>query len=368
MLESPECVFEVTDTQKQAGFFVHLGHLRRGVLRAGMKLTARVDLERRNGIRRAHSATHLLHHALQKTLGGHATQRGSRVENDLLRFDFTQPKAIPRETLAEIEREINARINEGAAVSTTLMNLEQARQSGATALFGEKYADEVRVVTMGSFSRELCGGTHLSNTGQVGLCKLVSEESVAAGTRRITALTGVRALQKIREDEQLLLNLAQQVKAPRVEDLPQRVEALLEELKTLKRELSKHTAQAAAGLVDELVANALDIGGIKVITHRCDEWDADSMRAQIDQLRRKASPLAVLLAAGGEGKVLLVASVGKELIDRGISAVDWVKASAKAVGGGGGGRPDLAQAGGKKPEAIPQSLADAVEYLRGRLK
>jgi alanyl-tRNA synthetase len=214
----------------------------------------------------------------------------------------------------------------------------------------------------------LCGGTHLSNTGQVGLCKLVSEESVAAGTRRITALTGVRALQKIREDEQLLLNLAQQVKAPRVEDLPQRVEALLEELKTLKRELSKHTAQAAAGLVDELVANALDIGGIKVITHRCDEWDADSMRAQIDQLRRKASPLAVLLAAGGEGKVLLVASVGKELIDRGISAVDWVKASAKAVGGGGGGRPDLAQAGGKKPEAIPQSLADAVEYLRGRLK
>jgi alanyl-tRNA synthetase len=367
-LESSECVFEVTDTQKQAGFFVHLGHLRRGVLRTGMKLTARVDLERRNGIRRAHSATHLLHHALQKTLGGHATQRGSRVENDLLRFDFTQPKAIPRETLAEIEREINARINEGAPVSTTLMNLEQARQSGATALFGEKYADEVRVVTMGSFSRELCGGTHLANTGQVGLCKLISEESVAAGTRRITALTGVRALQKIREDEQLLLNLAQQVKAPRVEDLPQRVEGLLEELKTLKRELSKHTAQAAAGLVDELVSNAVDIQGVKVITHRCDEWDADSMRAQIDQLRRKASPLAVLLAAGGEGKVLLVAAVAKELIDRGITAVDWVKASAKAVGGGGGGRPDLAQAGGKKPEGIPQSLTDAVEYLRGRLK
>ena len=290
------------------------------------------------------------------------------MENDLLRFDFTQPKAIPRETLAEIEREINARVNEGAAVSTTLMNLDQARQSGATALFGEKYADEVRVVTMGNFSRELCGGTHLSNTGQVGLCKIVAEESVAAGTRRITALTGVRALQKIRDDESLLLNIAQQVKAPRVEDLPQRVEALLEEVKTLKRELSKYTAQAAAGQVDELVANAIDIQGVKVITHRCDDWDADSMRAQIDQLRRKASPLAVLLAAGGEGKVLLVAAVGKELVDRGINAVDWVKASAKAVGGGGGGRPDLAQAGGKKPEGIAQSLSDAVEYLRSKLK
>lgn len=368
VLESPECLFQVHDTQRHSGFFVHIGHLRKGVLRPGMKLTARVDAERRAGIRRAHSATHLLHHALQKTLGSHATQRGSRVENDSLRFDFTQPRAITREQLNQIEEEINARVAEGAPIATAVMSLEDARKSGATALFGEKYADEVRVVTMGGFSRELCGGTHLSNTGQVGLCRIVGEESVAAGTRRITALTGARALKKVRDDEQLLLDLAQLVKSPRIEDLPARVEALVEEVKTLKRDLSKLSSQAAAGLVDELAAKALDVAGVRVITHRCDEWDADAMREQIDQLRRKVAPLAVLLVAGGEGKVLLVAAVGKEVIERGVTAVDWVKAAAKPVGGGGGGRPDLAQAGGKKPENISQALTEAVEFLKARLK
>jgi alanyl-tRNA synthetase len=368
VLESPECLFQAHDTQRHSGFFVHVGHLRTGVLRPGMKLTARVDAERRAGIRRAHSATHLLHHALQKTLGVHATQRGSRVECDSLRFDFTQPRAIPREQLVQIEEEINARVAEGATVATALMSLDEARKSGATALFGEKYADEVRVVTMGNFSRELCGGTHLSNTGQVGLCKLISEESVAAGTRRITALTGLKALQKTRADEQLLHDLAVLVKATRVDDLPLRVEALVDEVKSLKRDLAKLNTHAAAGLVDELAANAVDVSGVKVVTHRCDEWDADAMREQIDQLRRKVSPLAVLLVAGGEAKVLLVAAVSKEVIERGVTAVDWVKAAAKPVGGGGGGRPDLAQAGGKKPENIAQALTDAVEFLKAKLK
>lgn len=366
-LEGAGCVFRVQDTQRHGGFIVHIGHLRQGKLTVGAKLTASVDAGRRAGIRRAHSATHLLHHALQRTLGSHATQRGSKVEDDSLRFDFTQPKAIPREQLVEIERIINTRIAEGAAVSWKVMPLEEAKKSGAMALFGEKYPENVRVVSMGDFSRELCGGTHLSNTGQVGFCKIIGEESVAAGTRRITALTGERALEKIRHDEQLLVELAQLVKAPRVEDLPQRVGALVDEVKALKQNLNRLSTQASAGLVDDLVAAAVEAAGVKIIAHQNDDWSIEQMRAQIDQLRRKVSPLAVILASGREGKVTLIAGLSKELVEKGISAVDWVKAAAKIVGGGGGGRPDLAQAGGKDPSKLGSALKEGVEVLRKKL-
>jgi alanyl-tRNA synthetase len=366
-LESRECEFKVLDTQRHGGFILHRGHLRRGTLRVGMIVNARVDAQRRAGIRRAHSATHLLHHALQKALGSHATQRGSKVEEDWLRFDFTQPRAIPREQLAEIEDEVNARVAEGATVSAEVMDLDAARKSGAMALFGEKYPDRVRVVSMGDFSRELCGGTHLTNTGQVGLCKIVGEESVAAGTRRITALTGSKALEKVRHDEQLLVELAQTVKAPRVEELPQRVSALVEEVRTLRQSLHKLSAQAAVGQADELLEQAVDVAGVKIVVHEGQGWDADMMRSQIDELRRKVSPLAVLFGSAADGKVLLVAALSKDLVERGFSAGDWVKATARAVGGGGGGRPDLAQAGGKFPDKLPQAMKDAVDYLRGKL-
>ena len=368
VLENGECQFRVQDTQRYSGFIVHKGHLRRGRLAVGMVLNARVDAERRAGIRRAHSATHLLHHALQRVLGSHAMQRGSKVEDDWLRFDFTQPRAISREQLVEIENLVNARVAEGATVSSEIMGLEAAKKSGATALFGEKYPDRVRVVSMGDFSRELCGGTHLSNTGQVGLCKVVGEESVAAGTRRVTALTGEKALEKIRHDEELLIELAQLVKAPRVEDLPQRVSALAEEVRTLRQNLHKLSAQAAVGLADELVEKAVDAGGVKIIVHQAADWDADTMRSQIDELRRKVSPLAILFGSAADGKVLLVAALSKELVERGLSAGEWVKVAAKAVGGGGGGRPDLAQAGGKHPEKLPQALSEALDYLRGKLQ
>jgi alanyl-tRNA synthetase len=366
-LASADCLFNVQDTQRHGGFILHIGHLRKGKLTIGMKLTARVDAERRAGIRRAHSATHLLHHALQKTLGGHATQRGSKVENDQLRFDFTQPRPIPREQLIEIENEINRRVAEGAPVTWEVMDIDDAKKAGATALFGEKYPDRVRVVTMGGFSKELCGGTHLSNTGQVGLCKLVGEESVAAGTRRITALTGERALEKVRHDEELLVQLAQTVKAPRIEDLPQRVTALVEEVRDLRRNLAKLTERSAADIVGELVEKAVDVSGVKVIAHQADDLNADTMRSLIDQLRRKVSPLAVILGSAAEGKVLLISSLSKELVEKGLSAVDWVKAAAKQAGGGGGGRPDMAQAGGKLPDKLPQALSEAVNWLRDKL-
>ncbi|MBS0263861.1 MAG: alanine--tRNA ligase [Planctomycetes bacterium] len=367
VLEGADCEFRVLDTQRHTGFIVHRGHLRRGRLTVGMVLNARVDAERRAGIRRAHSATHLLHHALQKTLGSHAMQRGSKVEEDTLRFDFSHPKAISREQLIEIENRMNARVAEGATVTAQIMDLDDAKKSGATALFGEKYPDRVRVVSMGEFSRELCGGTHLSNTGQVGLCKIVGEESVAAGTRRITALTGTKALEKVRHDEQLLVELAQIVKAPRVDELTQRVTSLVEEVRTLKQNLQKANAKAAVGLLDELLAKAVDVGGVKVVVHHGTDWDADTMRAHVDQLRAKVAPLAVLFGSGSEGKVLLISALSKELVDRGLSAVDWVKAAAKFVGGGGGGRPDLAQAGGKSPEKLAQALSEGLEFLKGKL-
>ena len=359
--------FAVADTQRGGGFLLHSGHLKRGKLTVGAKVIARIDESRRSGIRRAHSATHLLHHALQTTLGGHAQQRGSKVQEDELRFDFTQPVAVTREQLEQIETIVNSKVTLGAKVQSELMDLEAARKSGATALFGEKYPERVRVVSMGDFSRELCGGTHLDSTGQVGLFKVVGEESVAAGTRRITAFTGAKALEKIRHDEGLLVQLAQLIKAQRVDDLPQRVQTLLDENKTLKQSLQKKSAESASGLADELVAKAVDLGGAKLITHRADDLDVDGLRALIDQLRRKTSPLAVVLGSAAGGKVILIAGLSKELVERGISAVDWIKASAKAVGGGGGGRPDLAQAGGKVPEKIGEALTNAAEWLKSKL-
>jgi alanyl-tRNA synthetase len=309
-----------------------------------------------------------LHHALQTTLGSHATQRGSKVDEDLLRFDFTQPKPISRDELRRIEDIVNEKVREAAPVETRLMDLDEARKDGATALFGEKYADKVRVVSMGSFSKELCGGTHLANTAEVGLCRVVSEESVASGTRRITAVTGRKALEKIREDEDLLVGLATLVKSPRVEDLPHRVAALQDELRDVKQKLSRLQQQSATGLTDELLAKGEKVGDVTVATHVGDGWDVDTMRAQIDQLRKQAKgPLAVLLGSGADGKVLLLASLSRELVERGWTAVDLVKACGKAVGGGGGGRPDLAQAGGKNPAGLPQAMLDAVAWVKSKL-
>ena len=358
--------FEVIDTQRGGGFVLHLGHLRKGEISVGKTVTAKVDADRRAGIRRAHSATHLLHHALQTILGSHATQRGSKVENDQLRFDFTQPTPVTKEQLRAIEDSINAKVAEAATVEWKVMDLEDAKKLGAMALFGERYPDRVRVVTMGEFSRELCGGTHLSNTGQVGFCRIVGEESVAAGTRRITALTGPRALGSVRDNEKLIAEIAQLVKAPRSEDVPQRVAALVDEVRTLKRELQKAQTKTAGNVIDELLQTATEIGGVTVVTGLGD-WTADQIRAHIDELRKRKGSVAALLGSAIDGKVVLIAGLSKDLIDRGLKAGDWAKAAAQPVGGSGGGRPDLAQAGGKSPEHLPQAIAAGIEFLKGKL-
>jgi len=358
--------FDVLDTQKDGDVWLHIGTLKKGKLSVGQTVTASVDTERRSGIRRAHSATHILHHALRQTLGSQATQRGSKVDRDTLRFDFTHGKPVSDEELQTIENEINARIAEGASVTTKLMPIEEARTLGAMALFGEKYPDNVRVVRMGDWSIELCGGTHLSNSGQVGFCKIVAEEPVAKGVRRISAVTGAKALERTRQTESLVKELCGLMKSP-AEELAKRITALQDELRDAKRELAKHASASAAGSVDELISQAEVIGGVRIITHLVENATRDSIREMIDLLRDKASPAVVLLGAVIDGKVAVIASVSKDLIPKGLHAGDCVKAAAKVAGGGGGGRPDMAEAGGKDPSKLAEALKAGADYFRSKL-
>ncbi len=359
---APGFHFEVIDSQIDGGFTLHRGHLREGRIELGATVTAQVDADRRQAVRRAHSATHLLHYALQKRLGKHAQQQGSKVDRDWLRFDFTNPSAVGVEELARIESEVNEKVLAGEPIGCENLPLAEARKAGATMLFGEKYPDVVRVVSAGSFSKELCGGTHLDNTAGVGLFKIVGEESIAAGTRRITALTGLRALESIQRLQAILRRAAASVKVP-PDELSERVESLAKEIRQLKK-------QAAAGpradgvSVDQLIADAADLGGVKVVIAEV-PGGPNELRQLIDQLRRKAAPVAVLLANRQEDqkKVTLIAGLSRELIERGLDAVKWVRAAAAVVDGGGGGRADMAQAGGKIPEKLPAALEAAREEI-----
>lgn len=362
-----ECEFDVLDTQRDGELILHIGHLRKGKLSLDQTVTARVDDQRRAGIRRAHSATHLLHHALRTTLGENATQRGSKVDADDLRFDFAHRKALTPEEIIHIEDIVNQRIAEGAAVTTQVMNQSEAKNSGAIALFGEKYPDRVRVVSMGDFSKEFCGGTHLTNTGQVGLCKISSEEPVAKGVRRVTALTGPKALSKVREAENLLKELSALLKTPQPEDIPRRVQVLQDELRTARKQLHEHSTESVAGLVDELIASSEAADGVKIISYEATGGSRDTLREFIDQLRSKAAPVAIVLGTVEDGKVALSAAISKDLIKRGLSASDCVKTAAKVVGGGGGGRPDMAEAGGKDPAKLGEALAAGAKYYREKL-
>ena len=348
--------FEVIDTQKEGGFMLHVGHLRSGIVRAGHAVTATVNTDRRQAIRRAHSATHLMHYALQKHVSKDALQRGSKVSEDELRFDFGHPTQVPKEKLVEIENEVNAKIAEAAPIVWKNLPIAEARTQGAMMLFGEKYPDVVRMVSMGEFSKELCGGTHLDNTGQVGLFKIVSEENVAAGTRRITAVTGRAALERTRKHEALLHDTAAAIKAP-VDDLPNRVAAMAREIKELKKQLATGV-RAGGPTVDQMLSDAATVGNTKVVVAEIPAGTAESLRAIIDQLRQKTPSVAALLGAKDdeEGKVVLVAGVTNDLIAKKAHAGNWVKAASVVVGGSGGGRPDMAQAGGKHPEKLAEAL------------
>jgi alanyl-tRNA synthetase len=365
-LVGPGFHFEVIDSSIDGAFTLHRGHLREGRIGLGEVVTAQVNAQRRQGIRRAHSATHLLHHALQNILGQHALQQGSKVDDDLLRFDFSNPAAVTAEELVRIEDDVNAKIMDGDSIGCVNLTLADARKTGAMMLFGEKYPDVVRMVSIGEFSKELCGGTHLTNTGQVGLFKIIGEESVAAGTRRITALTGRAALRNTRDTQAALSRAAAALRVSPAE-VGDRVETLVKEV----RQLKKHATSGSKGgpTVDQLIADAAEVGGVKVVIAEVG-GGPNELRAMIDQIRRKAAPVAVLLANREEEaqKVTLIAGLSRDLVERGLNAVDWVKTTAAVVDGSGGGRPDMAQAGGKLPDKLPEALKTAYSELEKLLK
>jgi len=354
----------VTDTQKKVGdLHVHLGTVDKGTLKVGDDVSLSVDGRRRSGLRANHSATHLLHEALRRRLGEHVTQKGSLVAPDRLRFDISHPKPLDPEDIAAVEKEVNARIRLNGDVVTHLMEPEEAVKAGAMALFGEKYGDEVRVVSMGGgendsgFSTELCGGTHVRRTGDIGVFKVIGESAVAAGVRRIEALTGAAALAHLEAQDAALRETAALMKAAPA-DVPARVQALLEERRNLERSLADARRQAAGG--GDGAQAIKEVAGIKFSPRLLADMPAKDLKGLADDLKTQVGSGVVALVSVNEGKASLVVGVTDDLTGR-LSAVDLVRAGSAAVGGkGGGGRPDMAQAGGPDGARAPAAL-EAIE-------
>jgi len=427
-ISGPNGTLDVTDTQKNGDVWLHSAKCIRGSVAVGDAVTATVNSGRRDAIRRAHTATHILHYALQKQLGGHAQQRGSRVTDDVFRFDFSNPAPVDTASLEMIEAESNRRIGSAVPVTAEVLPLAEARTRGAMMLFGEKYPDPVRMISVGEFSRELCGGTHVANSGDIGVLEVVSEEGISAGTRRIEAYTGARGKQ-FREELQQVYVLASKLLGPTPGYLPAAVEKLVRSVKEIRKqiesgkspgddasqtaavaksgnaplpdylEMRKEVRDVMRGLnvplgqvmeriegmiaererlieqagqisavelpdADELIRSGQKQGDILVITRELPACNPILMRQLVDQVRQKTKPVAIFLAsASAPDKVLLVAGLSRDLVEKGLSAGNWVRETAPIVGGGGGGKPDLAQAGGRQPENIKPCLKRASEYL-----
>jgi alanyl-tRNA synthetase len=354
--------FDVQDTQKGPA---HIGRLISGTLKVGDKLRCEVNDSRRRATANNHSATHLLHAALRQVLGTHVSQKGSLVNAERLRFDFTHPEPVTHTQLEEIERLVNVRIRTNDAVQTRVMPVKEAMAAGAMALFGEKYGDEVRVVGMGDFSTELCGGTHVQRTGDIGLFKIVSEGGVASGVRRIEAVTGEGAFEAMRETEQRLAAIAELVRGNR-DEAPRKVEQLLSRLKGLEKEIETLRQKLASGQGGDLSSQAMDVKGAKVLAARIDGADVKTLRDTLDKLKDKLQSAAIVLAAVQDGKVVLVAGVTKDLTAK-VPAGELVNQVALKVGGKGGGRADMAQAGGTDPGPLDGALAAVPDWVASRL-
>ena len=349
------------------GLYLHSGIVEEGIIEKGTPVTATIDVERRLAIARNHTVTHLLHKALRNVLGDHVTQAGSLVEPDRLRFDFRHFSAMTKEEIKQVEEEVNARILDDLEVLVREMPVDEANRIGAIALFGEKYGDIVRVVQAGEYSTELCGGTHLKSTAQAGLFKIVSEGGVAAGVRRIEALTGKGALVDYDEVEEKLENIASVLKTTPQESL-MRVETISAELKAALKEIEQLKAKLASSSFDEVLENAEDVDGVRIVTGRFDQLDMEALRNTCESLRSKAGTGVVVLASALGGKVSFVAMATKDAVARGIHCGNIVKEAAKAAGGGGGGRPDMAQAGGKDVSKIDEALRLAAEAAKAQIK
>ena len=365
-IDSDHGVFMVEDTIKiQADVFGHKGQLTTGRLTLGDSLSARVDHAARQRTAYNHSATHLLHAALRAVLGKHVSQKGSLVSAERTRFDFAHHQAVTPDELVRIETLVNDEIRRNEKVDTRLMRHEEAIKAGAMALFGEKYGDEVRVVGMGAFSTELCGGTHVSRTGDIGLFKIVSEGGVAAGIRRIEAVTGPGALTYIQTQDSALKEVAGHLKAP-AEEVVAKLAQIQEQVRGLEKELSRYKSKLAATQGDDLAQQVIEIRGVNCLTARIDGADAKTLRELADKLRDKIKSCALVLGGVSEGRVTLIAAVTADLTDR-LKAGDLVSHVATQVGGKGGGRPDMAQAGGTRPEALDGALHSVTAWIENRL-
>ncbi|XXQ67767.1 alanine--tRNA ligase [Neisseriaceae bacterium B1] len=358
--------FEVRDTQKiKAAVSGQFGVLVSGSLKVGDSVTAQIDNEIRNANMRNHSATHLMHKALRDVLGSHVEQKGSLVTADSTRFDISHHQAISAEEIAEVERRVNAAILANVPVSANIMSMDDAQKTGAMMLFGEKYGDEVRVLQMGEFSTELCGGTHVARTGDIGLFKIISEGGIAAGVRRVEAITGFNALKWAQEQETLLKNVIAEVKAQTEKDVLAKIQANAAQAKAVEKELAKAKAQLAVHAGAKLLDNAKDLGTASLVVAQLDA-DAAALRDIVTDLTGKSDKAVVLLAAVNDGKVALCAGVSKPLTAK-VKAGDLVKFAAEQVGGKGGGRPDLAQAGGTDAEKLSEALASVEGFVKNLL-
>ena len=363
------CLFQVTDVQKnKGGKYMHYGKVTEGVLRLGDTVTAAIDQERRRAVMRAHSATHLLDAALRTVLGDHVHQAGSLVEPDRLRFDFTHFSAMTPEELSEVSRVVNEAVLEGYDVQTKVMSLEEAKQTGAIALFGEKYGDTVRVVDMGDgYSVEFCGGTHLDNTAKVGVFHIDSEFSVASGVRRIEASTGFKSLETMNRNQALLFEAAAVLKA-KPGELREKAQQTMDELRQMRHTVEKLQAKEAAGETDRILFGAHDVEGLKVITAALPDADAARLRQMGDQLRDKAPNAVAVLACVKDGKITFLAVCGKEAVQKGIKAGDIIKQVSAIAGGSGGGKPESAMGGGKDPLMLDNALAMVDNFVSMKLK
>ena len=365
LIFSEICNFQVNDTQKYGQVFGHIGQLTSGSLKVGDKVKAEVEAQRRHAITLNHSATHLLHSALREVLGNHVAQKGSLVNEQVLRFDFSQPEAINKAQLAEIERIVNRKVRENIQVVIEQMDIESAKAKGAMALFGEKYGDVVRVVDMSDFSIELCGGTHVNQTGDIGLFKITSEGAVAAGVRRVEAVTGENALAWLHNLQQIAQNSAEVLKTD-VASLVEKIQQLQDKAKRTEKELEQLKTKQASQAGADLAKQAEQINGMNVVVQQIDNVDAKALRTMVDDLKNQLGTAIIVFGSVVDDKVSLIVGVTKDLTDK-VKAGELVGEMAQHVGGKGGGRPDMAMAGGSEPQHLSNALTFAKEWIQAKI-
>jgi alanyl-tRNA synthetase len=364
-ITSGSAKFVVDDTLKvKADVYGHHGHVAQGTLGVGDHVTAKVDLQRRAATMRNHSVTHLMHKALREVLGPHVQQKGSLVDADKTRFDFTQNTPMTAQQIREVEAKVNAEILANMPTQARVMDIESAKATGAMMLFGEKYGDTVRVLDIGT-SRELCGGTHVLRTGDIGLFKIVGESGVAAGIRRVEAVTGANALAYVQGLESTVQGAAATLKSAPGE-LPVRIGQVLEQVRSLEKEVAQLKGKLASSKGDDLVAQAVDVKGIKVLAARLDGADAKTLRDTMDKLKDKLKSAAIVLAAVDGGKVQLAAGVTADSMGK-VKAGELVNFVAQQVGGKGGGKPDMAMAGGTDASKLPGALQSVQAWVAERV-